>query len=141
MKTLNSLGHKIAGDPISGEHQGVFQNPLTVDNGVRAYAASAYYHEGVAKRPNLHVLTGALVNKLVLEKLEDGAGLVKATGVQFTTASGTQVTQARKEVIVACGAIKSPQLLELSGIGDRELLSRHGIQVKVENPQVGENLQ
>lgn len=141
MKTFEALGYKMPSDPITGEHSGVFQNPLSVDNGVRAYSASAYYNDSVSKRPNLRLLTNTLVEKIVLEKFKDDQGQRTATGVQYTNASGTKTIHARKEVIVACGAVKSPQLLELSGIGDKQLLSRHGIEAVVNNPNVGENLQ
>ncbi|KAJ4386222.1 hypothetical protein N0V93_009115 [Gnomoniopsis smithogilvyi] len=144
VKTFEALHFDTTVDPISGDTQGAFQNPLSIENGVRAYSASAYYRRDVSRRPNLHVITDALVEKIILEKLEDGptaSGQVRATGVQFAVTSGQKIAHARKEVIVACGAIKSPQLLELSGIGDREHLSRHGIETFVDNKQVGENLQ
>lgn len=150
MKTFERLGYRTPGDPISGNKQGVFQNPLSIDleTGKRAYAASAYYNEEVAKRANLHVITDALVERLVLRAAEDGSGQVTATGVEFVdsqsgSGGGTKkhVVHAAKEVIVACGAVKTPQLLELSGIGSKEHLRRCGIDVVVENAQVGENLQ
>lgn len=142
MKTFAKLDFNLPGDPIAGEKQGVFQNPLCIDKGVRAYSASAYYDDEVAKRPNLTIVTDALVEKIVLEKPKDDSSLLSATGVQFVDSSGKrQTAQATREVIVACGAIKTPQLLELSGIGARDLLSKHGIEVAIDNAHVGENLQ
>lgn len=61
--------------------------------------------------------------------------------MQFTDANGTKTIWARWEVVIVCGAIKSSQLLELSGIGDRQLTSVHGIDCAIDNPHVGENLQ
>lgn len=144
MHTFKNLGYHLPGDPISGQKQGVFQNPLSIylDKGTRAYAASAYYDEHVSKRPNLYLLADSMVEKIVLAKLEDGSGQVTATGVQsINNAGGKQVIQASKEVIIACGSVKSPQLLELSGIGGKALLASYGIEVFIDNPQVGENLQ
>lgn len=129
---------------MSGETQGAFQNPLSIRDGVRAYAASAYYDEAVSNRPNLYVITETLVEKIIFENVEDRStesGKVRATGVKLSTTNGQITINARKEVIVACGAIKSPQLLELSGIGDGDHLSDHGIEVFVNNKHVGENLQ
>lgn len=144
MKTFKALHFDTMNDPISGETQGAFQNPLSIKSGVRAYAASAYYDEDTSKRPNLYVVTDALVEKIIFEKLDDTSSKpdqVRATGVKFSTAGGQHIISACKEVIIACGAVKSPQLLELSGIGDKDQLSRHGIKVYVNNKQVGENLQ
>jgi choline dehydrogenase-like flavoprotein len=67
-----------------------------------------------------------------------------ATGVEFLSGSDklpAYVVHARREVIVAAGTIKTPQLLELSGIGRRDVLDRVGIDVKLELPGVGENIQ
>lgn len=140
MKTFANLDFNLPGDPVTGEKQGVFQNPLCIDKGVRAYSASAYYSDEVAKRPNLTIITDALVEKIVLKK--DDSDLLSATGVQFIDSSGKrQTAQATREVIVACGAIKTPQLLELSGIGGKNLLSKHGIEMAIDNAHVGENLQ
>lgn len=142
MKTFAELGFNLPGDPIAGKKQGVFQNPQCIDNGVRAYSASAYYGAEVAKRPNLSIITDALVEKIILEKPNGNSSLVSATGVQFVDSSGKrQIAQAKAEVIIACGAIKTPQLLELSGIGARDILSKHGIEVAIDNAHVGENLQ
>jgi len=88
-----------------------------------------------AGRPNLHVLTDALVTKLVAS--EDGA----VTGVDFLHGSKSHTVQAKKEVILSAGVIKSPQILELSGIGDPKILSNAGIKCLVNNPRVGENFQ
>ena len=106
----------------------------------RSHAGTAYYNDEIAKRSNLRVVTDATVEKIVLEKGADGS--VKATGVQFTPKDGVRRTvAAATEVILSAGAVKTPQLLELSGIGGADLLTKHGIEVLVDNPSVGENLQ
>lgn len=144
MKAFKNLGYHTPGDPITGNKQGVFQNPLSIElnTGKRAYSASAYYDENIAKRANLHVITDALVERLILREAQNNSGQVIATGVEFVDRTGTKHTvSVAKEVILACGTVKTPQLLELSGIGSNEHLARHGIDVMVESPQVGENLQ
>lgn len=149
MKAFENLGYRTPEDPINGNKQGVFQNPLSIDleTGKRAYAASAYYNENVAKRTNLHVITDALVERLVLRQSKDGSDQVTVTGVEYIDShpgggsDNKHIIHAAKEVIIACGTVKTPQVLELSGIGSKEHLARYGIEVIVENPQVGENLQ
>lgn len=84
------------------------------------------------------MVTGALVRKILLEKKSDS---VIARGVLVTLQDNTQEVNARKEVILAAGAFQSPKLLELSGIGDSNLLKSYGIPVIINNPNVGENLQ
>ncbi|KAK7556260.1 hypothetical protein IWX49DRAFT_636771 [Phyllosticta citricarpa] len=141
VKTFEKLGWCNDDDPILGEKLGAFTNSLSIDaiTRKRGYAAEGYYNKEVAKRPNLQVLTEALVHKILTEKKEDG---VVAKGIKFeTNDGGIHEILARKEVILAAGAMNSPQILELSGIGQRELLDKHNIPVVIESPGVGENLQ
>jgi len=123
----------------SGSNVGVWTNPVSVNpqDGKRSYAASAYYAP-IATRPNLVVLTDALVEEIVLSKEDDKW---MATGVRFQHAGGEFVASASREVIISAGSVKSPQLLELSGIGNPQILANASIEVKVANPNVGENLQ
>ncbi|PYH88425.1 oxidoreductase [Aspergillus ellipticus CBS 707.79] len=120
--------------------------------GTKAYAASIDPVEGLrssaagqhgvdaGRRHNVTVVTGVTVRK-VLFPTGEGEGVV-ATGVEVGLEDGGLVTVAAgKEVILAAGAFHTPKLLELSGVGDRELLSGLGISVVVENSGVGENLQ
>ena len=139
--TLGKLNFKMMNDPLSGDSRGGQCNPATVDpkTKTRSHAGATYYNQAVSTRPNLHILTEALVEKIMLEKTKD---LVSATGVMFTAKDGkTRFVNAKSEVILSAGSLKSPQLLELSGIGSAELLSSHGIDVLINNPRVGENLQ
>ena len=140
-ETFKSLNLKMSSDPVTGETIGAQSNPGAVDprTKTRSYSASAYYSPEIAQRPNLRVLTEAQAEKILLE---NRAGIVSAKGVQFTTRSGDiRYIYARKEVILSAGVIKSPQLLETSGIGSAKLLQSHCIKVMVDNPYVGENLQ
>lgn len=125
-------------DPWSGDHIG-FYNTLGLvcrtgpNRGKRSYAARGYFAAN-AQRPNLHVLCEAMVHNIQL-------GGDKATGVTFEHNGQKHVVPANREVILAAGALQSPQVLELSGIGDPEVLKAAGIDCKVENKAVGENFQ
>ncbi|KAF2680047.1 GMC oxidoreductase [Lentithecium fluviatile CBS 122367] len=140
-KSLDKLGWCNTDDPIEGEKLGTFACGLSIDaeTKTRGYAASAYYTPDVAKRPNLEVLTETFVEKILTK---NGDGSVEATGVRVQTKDGAHVDiVAKKEVILSAGAIQSPQILELSGIGQKELLEKHDIPVVLDSPGVGENLQ
>ncbi|KAI3158190.1 CAZyme family AA3 [Penicillium roqueforti] len=141
-KVFQTLNHQTSGDPMSGIAKGAFCNPGTVHptTRTRSHAGVTYYNSEVAKRSNLRVITEAFVHKIHLEK--EGPQDARATGVQFTGKDGIQKSvSAKREVIMAAGAIKTPHLLELSGIGDAALLHSHGIEPIIENSNVGENLQ
>ena len=99
--------------------------------------AARDYYEPNANRPNLSLLTNALVSKIQLEKTDGDA---KATGVQFIVDGTTSTIKAKKEVIVCGGSVNSPQILELSGIGSSTVLDKAGVETIVELPAVGENL-
>lgn len=137
--TFKKLEFEITGDPFSGKVTGGFCNAATIDPKTkeRSYVTSAYYAP-IKDRPNLHVVTEAYVEKILLESSPDG---ILASGVQYTHQGKTQTAIAKKEVILAAGAIQSPQLLELSGIGPATLLESHGLKIYIDNPNVGENLQ
>lgn len=138
--TFDKLGYKASGDAILGSTVGGYCSPATVDaeTKTRSYAAPAYYAP-VAERPNLHVLTQTRVEQLRLQRNESNG--VKATGVKWSCRGQSHFTAARKEVVVCSGALQSPQILEVSGIGDSKRLHDLGIACFVDNPGVGENLQ
>ncbi|KAI0019251.1 hypothetical protein F4780DRAFT_793574 [Xylariomycetidae sp. FL0641] len=151
-QTFANLGLEMTSDPRSGKAIGAFQNPSTIEAGTRtrSSAVTAYYGEAVARRPNLDVLLETRVEKIETRvRPEDGQ--VVATGVRIARADGTGtgaattvLIPARREVILAAGALRTPQLLELSGIGDRARLAALGPEappVVVHNPHVGEHLQ
>lgn len=96
-------------------------------------AARAFLRPAM-KRPNVTVLTGAMVQRIVFEGK-------RATGVAFTRNGRTETVRAGREVILCGGSVNSPQLLELSGIGNAARLQEFGIPIVHDNAQVGENLQ
>jgi len=102
-------------------------------SGVRAFL------DPVRKRPNLTILTDAHVQRI---ELDTSSGHARAAGVEFRAGdAGRHSIKARREVVLSAGAIGSPQLLQLSGIGPGALLQQHGIRILHELPGVGENLQ
>ncbi|WP_435660629.1 GMC family oxidoreductase [Leisingera caerulea] len=105
----------------------------TVKGGRRWSSADAFLWPAM-RRGNLTVVSGALV-----EKVLTAGG--RATGVAYRVKGQTQLATAAREVILSAGAVNSPQLLQLSGIGPAALLQRHGIAVKHDLPQVGRGLQ
>ncbi|KAM7183705.1 GMC oxidoreductase domain containing protein [Rhypophila sp. PSN 637] len=142
--TFAELGLDLkADDPRNGEAVGAFQNPATIDPATktRSFAASAYLTPEVLNRPNLVVMTETLVSKVMLDTSSKDKEPV-AVGVEVVTKEGEKkVIKAAREVILCAGALQSPQILELSGIGDRKILEKYGIQVVIENPNVGEGTQ
>jgi choline dehydrogenase-like flavoprotein len=139
--TLNAVGIESNDSHLSGKNTGCWTSLVSVDprNATRSYAAAAYYRPN-ASRPNLVVLTEAEVQKVLLKEEADAAGW-KAEGVSFTHGGVQFSAFASREVIVSAGSVQSPQILELSGIGGSATLGAAGIPVKVDNPNVGENLQ
>lgn len=113
--------------------EGVSPYEVTQKNGERWSVARGYLHP-VLNRPNLTVITDARTTQVLL----DGK---RATGVRYLKAGQTVEIQARQEVILSGGAINSPQLLMLSGIGPESELQKHGIAVQHALPGVGQNLQ
>ncbi len=111
---------------------GVGSYQLTIRDGWRSSASVAFLRPVLGRR-NLTVTTGAHVTRLLFE----GA---LATGVEWLQDGELHTARAEREVILAAGAIQSPQILQLSGIGPPGLLRRHGIEVRVDAPEVGENL-
>ena len=110
---------------------------MTPDKRERSYSANAYYRPN-SERKNLQLLTEAFVQEVVLEE-ENGQWT--ARGVRFIHGGEEYTVRTEGEVIICAGSVQSPQLLELSGIGNPEVLKAAGINVKVDNPAVGENLQ
>jgi choline dehydrogenase len=122
-----------------GNNEGVGYFEVNQRSGIRWNAAKAFLRP-VQQRANLQVWTGAHVSRVLLER--DDAG-VKAVGIEAVPHGGGEPLRARaaREVLLASGAIGTPQLLQLSGIGPGALLHAHGIAVQHELAGVGENLQ
>ncbi len=128
-----ALGHPLVEDMNGETHDGVGFMQHTIRNG-RRHSAYAAFVKPVLHRRNLTVLTDAPVQRLVL----DGR---TACGVDVLHKGQVRRFAARREVILSGGAINSPQLLMLSGIGPEAELQRHGIPVLQDSPGVGRNLQ
>ena len=128
-----AAGCRFNPDYNGADQEGVGFFQLTARNGRRCSSAVAYLNP-VRARDNLQIVTHAQVDRIML----DGR---RATGVVFTDRSGNeQMVKAGREVILSGGAINSPQLLMLSGIGEPDQLSEHGIAVVQALPGVGKNL-
>jgi choline dehydrogenase len=120
-------------DMNAGDQEGATWFQVTMKHGRRCSAAVAYLHPAM-KRPNLTVETGALAARVLFEGK-------RAVGVAYLQGGERKTVRARSEVILSGGAVNSPQLLQLSGVGPGALLQEHGIQVVADVPGVGENLQ
>jgi len=121
-------------DDFNGAEQtGVGYYPVTISQGMRQSTARVFL-DPARRRPNLRIETGALATRIVF----DGR---KAVGVDFRQNGETRRVAARREVIVSCGAVGSPQLLQLSGLGPAGLLRDKSIAVVGDLPMAGRNLQ
>ena len=133
IKAREALGLAEVDDFNGKERRGLGVYQVTQRDGQRCSTAKGYL--SLAKeRPNLKVITNALVEKVILEDK-------KAVGVKFSVNGQSQEVHCQREVLVCGGAINSPQVLMLSGIGPKEHLKEKGIDVEVNLPGVGQNLQ
>ncbi|WEF31971.1 GMC family oxidoreductase [Pseudoduganella chitinolytica] len=120
-----------------GDNLGCGYFEVNQRRGIRWNTAKAFLRPA-AQRPNLTLMTGCHVERLLLEQGEHGT---VCRGVQFTGGGTRWVAHARRETLLCAGAIGSPQLLQLSGIGPAADLQRAGVTPLVDAPGVGENLQ
>ena len=129
-------GHKLTDDFNGAEQEGFGRYQRTIHEGERWSASFGYLRPIEKTRPNLTILSTGMVTRVVLEN-------GRATGVEVVSgkAGAAEIIQASKEVLVCAGAVQSPQLLQLSGIGDPKHLNEIGIETKVVSPNVGQNLQ
>ena len=132
-KAAGEIGIDPTEDFNDGDNEGSGYFPVTQRRGIRWNARKAFL-DPARRRANLQVVTGAHVERIVL----DGT---RATGVEYTVGGERRRARAGREVVLSAGAIGTPQILELSGIGDPGLLADHGITVRHALPGVGENLQ
>jgi len=133
METAAAAGYATTDDIHGRVEEGFARGEITVDSrGRRASSASAYLRPALG-RPNLTVASGALVTRVLVEH-------GRAIGIEYRTDEGSVDARASREVILSGGAFNSPQLLMLSGIGPADELRAHGIEVRVDNPGVGQNL-
>ncbi|SEK08582.1 GMC family oxidoreductase [Paraburkholderia diazotrophica] len=129
----NRLGVRTVDDFNTGDQEGVGYYQLTTRRGWRCSTAVAYL-KPARQRANLHVETDAQASRILF----DGT---RAIGVQYVQRGEVREVHADREVILAAGALQSPQLLQLSGVGPAALLQEHGIPVVAARAGVGENLQ
>jgi choline dehydrogenase-like flavoprotein len=136
-ETFVTLGYGLTSSPFHGHSTGAYSAPSTIDptKKTRSYSANSYYLP-IADRPNLTVYTQATARRVLLS--EDDR---TATGVEFVQGNVTKTITANKEIVLSAGALNSPKLLELSGIGNPDVLQAAGVDVKVSSPYVGTNLQ
>lgn len=121
-----------AARPNSPRPEGFCETVVTQRRGARFSTADAYLKPAM-RRKNLRVLTGATATRVVI----DGD---RAVGVEYQSDGQTRIVYARREVVLCAGAVNSPQLLMLSGIGDRDHLAEHDIDTVYHAPEVGCNL-
>jgi choline dehydrogenase len=131
-EALASLGFEARADLNGPDSEGVGLRQVSIRGGTRETTARALLYPAM-KRPNLTVITRAHATRVLLEGR-------RASVVEARTPRGRVTVKARREVVLTSGAIQSPQLLMLSGIGDGEHLSRVGIEVRHHLPGVGRNL-
>lgn len=120
-------------DPNGETQDGVSFAPVTMKNGVRCSASTAFL-EPVRSRPNLSIVTGAQVARV---EVSNG----RATAVDYSVGGKRHCAAARGEIVLSAGAVGSPHILMLSGIGDPQVLHEAGVDAIVENRGVGRNLQ
>jgi choline dehydrogenase len=133
LKACDSLGVARTRDFNGSQSEGSGLWEVTIRDGVRVSASNAYLRPAW-RRPNLEIRTRAQATRVLF----DGR---RATGVEFIESGTRQHARARREVILSGGAINSPQLLELSGIGDAGILRRFEIPLVADSPAVGRGLQ
>ena len=114
------------------QHEGFGPMEMNIGDGLRMSAARAYLRPAMA-RGNVHVVTGALVDRVLFEGR-------RATGIAWKVNNEAREAKATREVILSAGSIMSPMILKRSGIGPAAELKQHGLPVVHESPGVGENL-
>ncbi|THH03678.1 hypothetical protein EW145_g6089 [Phellinidium pouzarii] len=142
--TLLNTGIKVSKDPHNGDPIGTSMLPCTIDSKTftRSYAATAFY-EPNANKPNFYVLCNALVHRILTKepRSNDLSVKVEAEAVEFEYDGKIHLVYAAKEIILSAGALMSPRILELSGVGDKRILDSLGIKTIIDLPGVGSNLQ
>ena len=120
-----------------GDNSGSAYFDVNQRRGIRWNTSKAFL-KPASRRPNLTIMTGCHVERLLLETTESGP---RCTGIVFTGGGTQWQATAKRETLLTAGAIGSPQLLQLSGIGPAALLREHGITPVLDSPGVGGNLQ
>ena len=121
-----------------GDNEGCSYFEVNQRSGIRWNTAKAFLRSVKGRHGNLEIMTGCHVQRL---RIEQGEGGAVCKGVEFTGGGQRWFAQATHETLVTAGAIGSPQILQLSGVGPANLLQEHGIPIVVNAHGVGENLQ
>ena len=135
IKSAQQAGFKLNDDFNGKDQEGIGYYQVTQINGQRCSAARAFLTPNL-HRPNLTVITNALVQKIIIDEASK-----TATGVNYTVKGKLHSLLANKEVLLSAGAFNSPQILMLSGVGPTEELEKHNIPVIHPLEGVGKNLQ
>ncbi|KAF9035618.1 GMC oxidoreductase-domain-containing protein [Panaeolus papilionaceus] len=145
--SLNAAGVPTLAAPNGGSTLGGFISPSSINpaNWTRSYSKSAYI-DSLPPRSNLHILADATVTRLVFGTDKDQNGDLYAKEVEWvpsgaSDASGRTSVKVKREVILAGGTMGSPKILMHSGVGPKDILDAAGVQVALELPGVGQNLQ
>ena len=138
-QAAQQAGIPASDDFNSGDNEGVGYFEVNQKAGWRWNTAKAFLRPTCYGRPNFEMWTSAQVSRLILQDLPDGSQ--RCTGAEVWTGDEMVTVQAEREVLLCAGAVNSPQILQLSGIGPGTLLQRHGIEVRRDLPGVGANLQ
>ncbi|KZT22388.1 GMC oxidoreductase [Neolentinus lepideus HHB14362 ss-1] len=142
LQTTQELGSEFPFnlDMNSGDTLGIGWTQSTIRNGARSSSATSYLGPQYINRPNLHVLVHAQATQLFASKT-NGSNVPSFHTVQFAeNRQGKFNVTANKEIIVSAGVFNTPQLLMLSGIGDKTVLESLGIETLIDNPSVGQNM-
>lgn len=132
LAACGEAGYRQLADCNDGSYEGAFYLQYSTRNGLRNSTATGYLRPA-RKRRNLSVMTNSTATRVLLNSR-------RAIGVEFRVGDATLQARVRREVVLSAGPLASPQLLELSGIGNGDVLRKHGIEVAHHSPDVGENL-
>ena len=138
-RAASEAGIPATDDFNGGSNEGVGYFEVNQKDGWRWNTAKAFLRPTCYGRPNFELWTSAQAARVVTEPQADGS--LRCTGVEVWTGDEMVTAHARQEVILSAGAVNSPQILQLSGIGPGALLQQHGIDVVLDLPGVGANLQ
>jgi choline dehydrogenase len=133
IEAAQQCGHRFNPDLNAESQEGVGYFQVSQHRGWRSSTARAYLSPALRRR-NLALVTGAMTTRILIE---DG----KASGVEYLHDGELRQARARREVILSAGSFSSPKVLMLSGVGPADQLAEHGVDVLVDSPGVGQNLQ
>jgi choline dehydrogenase len=133
VRAAQNAGHPFNADYNAAEQTGIAYGQVSQRRGLRDSAASAFL-DPARRRRNLQLITRATVHRIIVENS-------RAVGVEYEHRGRLRVARCEREVLLAAGALNSPRLLQLSGIGPADGLRRAGVEVVCDRPGVGANLQ